>query len=112
MVFRCDESGISQRFITELLMLCTKNEAIERVLLFGSRARGDYRNTSDIDLALFTNNLSHSEQNLIEADLQSLSTPLKIDVLFMNRLIKEKLIINIRNEGVVLYEKGTTLREA
>lgn len=109
MVFHYDETGITQRFLTELLMLCKKNESIESVLLFGSRARGDYRNTSDIDLALFTNNLSHSEQNLIEADLQNLSTPLKMDVLFMNRLNKEELIINIRNEGVVLYEKGKTL---
>ncbi|WP_318616841.1 nucleotidyltransferase domain-containing protein [Sporosarcina sp. YIM B06819] len=112
MVFHYDEAGITQRFMTELLMLCKKNESIESIMLFGSRARGDYRNTSDIDLALFTNHLSHSEQNLIEADLQNLPTPLKIDVLFMNRLAKEKLLVNIRNEGVVLYEKGKTPREA
>ena len=41
-----------------------------------------------------------------------MSTPLKIDVIFMDRLAKEKLISNIRKEGVVIYEQGKALREA
>jgi predicted nucleotidyltransferase len=98
------KTGISERFIQELQIYCGRNENIEKVILFGSRARGDHRKTSDIDLALYTNHLSHSEQSLIEADILDMSTPLKMDILFQNRLNKEKLILNIKREGVIVYD--------
>jgi uncharacterized protein len=106
------ETGISKRFISELQSYCLKNDQIDKILLFGSRARGDYNRSSDIDLAIFTKKSSHTQQNLIEQDINEMSTPLKIDVIFMDRLAKEKLISNIRKEGVVIYEQGKALREA
>lgn len=106
------ETGVSQRFISELQNYCLRNHQIDKVLLFGSRARGDYNKSSDIDLAIFTKNSSHTDQNLIEDDIIQMPTPLKIDIVFMDRLIKGKLISNIREEGVVIYEQGKTLREA
>lgn len=112
MVCYWNETGISKRFLDELQAYCRENESVEKVILFGSRARGDHRNTSDIDLALVTNDLSHSKQNLIAEDIYNMSTPLRIDILFLDRLSKEKLISNIWNEGVIIYEKGKALREA
>lgn len=105
-------TGISKRFISELQSYCSKNDQIEKIFLFGSRARGDYHRSSDIDLAVFTRKISHTQQNLIEQAINQMSTPLKIDVVFMDRLTKEKLIFNIRKEGVVIYEQGKALREA
>ncbi|MCM3586956.1 nucleotidyltransferase domain-containing protein [Mesobacillus maritimus] len=105
-------TGISSRFIRELQRYCLMSDQIEKVLLFGSRARGDYHRASDIDLAVFTSNSSPTEQNLIVQTIQELPTPLKIDVVFMDRLTKEKLISNIKSEGVVIYEQGQALREA
>lgn len=105
-------TGISKRFISELQNFCLKNDQIEKIVLFGSRARGDYHRTSDIDLAVFTKKCSHTQQNLIEQAIKEMSTPLKIDVVFIDRLTKEKLIFNIRKEGVVVYEQGKALREA
>ena len=103
-------TGISKRFINELQSYCSKNHQLEKILLFGSRARGDYHRSSDIDLAVFTKRISHTEQNLIEHAINEMSTPLKIDVVFMDRLKKEKLISNIIKEGVIIYEqrKGFT----
>ena len=66
---------------------------------------GDYHRSSDIDLAVFTKRISHTEQNLIEHAINEMSTPLKIDVVFMDRLKKEKLISNIIKEGVIIYEQ-------
>ena len=102
-------TGISEPFIRELQSYCSKNNKIEKILLFGSRARGDYRRSSDIDLAVFTKEISHTQQNLIEHAINGMSTPLKIDVIFMNRLKKEKLIFNIKKEGVIIYEQGKAL---
>ncbi|WP_431308913.1 hypothetical protein [Halalkalibacter flavus] len=65
-----------------------------------------------MDLAVFTNESSLTQQNLIEQSINEMSTPLKIDVVFIERLNKEKLIFNIRKDGVVVYEQGKALREA
>lgn len=107
-----NKTGISKRFINELRNYCLRNTQIDKISLFGSRARGDYRGASDIDLAIFIREGSHTQQNLIEHAISEMSTPLKIDIVFINRLTKEKLISNIKNEGVVIYEQGKALREA
>lgn len=112
MLLDWNSTGISQRFVYELQEFCLKDEHIDKVILFGSRARGDYRRTSDIDLAMYTCDSSHSQQNLIEQSIQEMSTPLKIDVLFMDRLTKEQLVSNILRDGRIIYEKGTALRKA
>ncbi|MEJ9151414.1 nucleotidyltransferase domain-containing protein [Bacillus smithii] len=105
-------TGISQRFMNDLLAYCFSNPVIQKVVFFGSRARGDYRKTSDIDLSIYINNATHSQQNLIEYQIQEMPTLLKIDILFMDRVSKEKLIANIEKDGIVVYERGKTLRKA
>ncbi|MFD2759922.1 nucleotidyltransferase family protein [Lentibacillus juripiscarius] len=106
------ELNISERFVNELVNYCSSNHGISQVILFGSRARGDFHPNSDIDLAIRTKNTSHSEQNIMEDRIQEMSTHLKLDIVFMNRLTKKDLISNINQEGVIIYEKGKALREA
>ncbi len=48
----------------------------------------------------------------MEDRIQEMSTHLKLDIVFMNRLTKKDLISNINQEGVIIYEKGKALREA
>ncbi|MBM7601432.1 putative nucleotidyltransferase [Virgibacillus halotolerans] len=107
-----ERSYISHRFLGELIRYCSKNDYIEKVMLFGSRARGDFRPNSDIDLAIYTNQATHSKQNLIEADIQEMPTYLKIDIVFLDRLNKKELLANIRKEGVVIYEQTKAQRKA
>lgn len=45
------DTGISDRVIGEIQELAKKHD-IGKVILFGSRARGDFHKTSDIDLAV------------------------------------------------------------
>lgn len=111
MTFDLLQTGISQRFFVELLHFCSFNPLIERVILFGSRARGDFRPRSDIDLAIHTIDATHSQQNIIESNIQEMMTPLKIDVVFIDRLTKEGMLFNIQKEGVIIYEQGKDLRE-
>jgi hypothetical protein len=107
-----NSTGISKRFMNELKRYCSTNPSINKVVLFGSRARGDYERTSDIDLALSTNHLTHSQQNLIEEDIHEMPTPLKIDIVFMDRLSKQTFISNIMKDGVVVYEQRKAARKA
>ncbi|MDR3584954.1 MAG: nucleotidyltransferase domain-containing protein [Desulfosporosinus sp.] len=81
-----------------------QNYAIEKIILFGSRAIGDHRPTSDIDLAVYLlpefNNRGH-----MTSDFDDLNTLLKIDIVFINEHIDLKLLENIEREGLILYER-------
>ena len=46
-----NDTGIRPEVIEEIRNLAQKYD-IEKVILFGSRARGDFRRTSDIDIAV------------------------------------------------------------
>jgi predicted nucleotidyltransferase len=76
---------------------------IEKIILFGSRARGSSRRSSDIDLAVFT--LPEFEnQGRFSSDIDDLETLLKIDLVFINEKTELKLMENIKKDGVVIYE--------
>ena len=49
-------TGIDDRVINEIILLA-KIHDVDRVVLFGSRARGDYHRASDIDLAVYGGNI-------------------------------------------------------
>ena len=57
---------LPERFLSELTNYCVTDPSIEKIVLFGSRARGDFNKRSDIDIALYTTNITSSEQNMIE----------------------------------------------
>lgn len=58
-------TGIKEIVIKEIIDLAVKYD-VEKVLLFGSRARGDYKRTSDIDLAVIGGNIARFSLDLDE----------------------------------------------
>lgn len=74
---------------------------IDKVVLFGSRARGDYKKTSDIDLAVWGGNIPAF---MLDVDEET-STLLNFDIVNMDRALQPELIESIAKEGVVIYEK-------
>ncbi len=85
--------------------IALKYQDIEKIVLFGSRAREDNRNTSDIDLAVFTND--SKDEAFIRNEIDELDTLLKIDVVMVNDKIDPKLTENILKEGVILMQKNS-----
>jgi len=82
-----------------------QNYAIEQIILFGSRARGDHKPTSDIDLAIFLLPEFNSKGR-VTSDFDDINTLLKIDILFIDENIDLELLENIKREGVFLYERA------
>jgi predicted nucleotidyltransferase len=76
----------------------------QRIILFGSRARGDAQERADYDIAIDGENLTPVQLAQIRADLETLPTLLSIDVVWMNR-VTDKLRRRILDEGKVLYER-------
>lgn len=80
---------------------------IEQILLFGSRARGNNKPKSDIDLAVFPSS-GFSNRGRLSSDLDDIDTLLKVDVVFIDKQSDPKLLKNIEREGVILYERSKT----
>lgn len=94
------ETGIKPAVIQEICALARKYD-IDKVILFGSRARGDHRRASDIDLAVCGGNISRFALDVEEET----STPLKYDVIDLGGTLQKELREAIETEGRILYEK-------
>ena len=94
---------IEDKLKIELENIFKEYSEIEKVVLFGSRARQDNKYNSDIDLCLFGNQITHLIHAKVVMDIDEINTPLSFDILNFNELNKEKLIENIKNEGIVIY---------
>ncbi len=95
-----EKSGIKEKVINEIIELA-KTYGVEKVVLFGSRARGDYKRTSDIDLAFYG---GEAAQFILSVDEET-STLLGFDIVDMDKCRNEDIRASIVREGIVLYEK-------
>ena len=75
---------------------------VEKVILFGSRARGDNWERGDVDLAISGGNRTMFSLDVDE--IENVPTLLMFDVVDLDRECNEDLLAAIRRDGVVLYE--------
>ena len=94
------ETGIKAQVINEIQELA-KKYGVKKVLLFGSRARGDFKRTSDIDLAALGGNIDRFALDVKE----DTSTLLKYDIVNLDRDMQDELREAIYREGIVIYEE-------
>ncbi len=95
-----NDTGIKPIVLDQIVKIA-KQYDLDRVILFGSRARGDYKRTSDIDLAIRGGN----GDRFTLAVEEETDTLLKYDVVNMDSSVPEELLQSIDKEGIVIYEK-------
>lgn len=95
-----EDTGIRKVVLEEITDLA-KKYGLTRVILFGSRARGDYKKTSDIDLAVSGGNITRFTLDVEDET----STLLFFDVVNLDGSVQEELRESIEREGRLLYEK-------
>ncbi len=78
---------------------------IDKLVLFGSRARGDHSPVSDYDIAVFGKHLSTLDKACFCADVDEIETLKKIDIVFVYDSATDELIKNITRDGVILDEQ-------
>ena len=74
---------------------------LDKVILFGSRARGDYTKKSDIDLAVCGGDITRFAIDIEE----NAPTLLNFDVVDIGGNVNVDLLKSVKEEGIVLYEK-------
>lgn len=76
---------------------------LERALVFGSRAKGNYRPGSDIDIALVGPALTDAEQRALEDRLEELMLPYTIDLCRVEIIDNPALLEHIQRVGILIY---------
>jgi len=98
--------GLSPPTLDKLCAVFQKHEAIESVFIYGSRAKGNYRVGSDIDLTIKGDVMPFIELMRIEDEIDDLYLPYMVDLSQYKQLKNIDLIEHIDRVGVSVYEKG------
>lgn len=97
--------GLKQEHIDMINQCFAQYSSVLKVVLYGSRAKGNYKNGSDIDLTIIDQGLSFSDLLQIENKLDDLLLPYKIDLSLKRQIGNPDLIEHIERVGEVFYEK-------
>ena len=89
--------GLSNEVYEKIKKIINKKK--QKKVLFGSRARGDYQETSDIDLAVL-DAISREEQYKIMDEIDLLDIAYKVDIVFVDSNTKAELVESIKRDGV------------
>ena len=97
--------GLTPFVIERIVAAVTAHKPVRRIWLYGSRAAGAARPTSDIDLAIEADNWLDTDTNLAHDRLESeVPTVLKFDLVDMNAVAKPRFREAIQRHGQLIYE--------
>ena len=83
-----------------------KQPLIKRVVLFGSRVRGDHHDRSDYDVAVESENMSHSDWAAWASGVrEKVPTLCGLDLIWVNQCLSKGLLEKIVLEGKAIYEQ-------
>jgi len=97
--------GLTSETVDRIRSVLARFREVEKAVLYGSRAKGNYKRGSDIDLTLFGSGLNASILSQIDSALDDLLLPHKIDISIFAKISHSDLIDHIRRVGVVFDEK-------
>jgi len=97
--------GLTSEEVNKINEVFSRHMEIEKAILYGSRAKGNYQNSSDIDLSLFCDKITLTQLFEIENQLDDLLLPYKIDLSIYHKIENTDLIEHIDRVGIVFYEK-------
>ena len=98
------ELGLSDRTMQTLVGIFAKQPAICEAIVYGSRAKGNYREGSDIDISLNAPDLSFAALGSMMGELEDSDIPYLVDLSKLQDIKNPALIDHIRRVGKVLYK--------
>lgn len=97
--------GLSDTVIAAIQGVFARYDAIESAILYGSRAKGNFREGSDIDLTLSGHKLSLQTLLAVANELDDLMTPYKFDLSIFETIENQNVIEHINRVGVLFYQR-------
>ena len=94
------EFGLSEDVINKIKKIVNKYSKYQ-FKIFGSRVKHTYKETSDIDIAIFSD-VSKEDEYKIKNEFDLLDIIYKIDLVFINKNTREDFLNEIKKEGVLI----------
>jgi len=99
--------GLKETTIQQICGVLAKYPPVEKAVLYGSRAKGNYKNGSDIDLTLYGGaDLTLNVLYRLSDDLDDLLLPYTIDLSIFSQISDPDVLEHIQRVGVTFYEKS------
>jgi predicted nucleotidyltransferase len=98
-------TGLNNSDIKQIQSVLNLHQEIEKAILFGSRAKGNYKPASDIDLTLVGDDLTLTIQQKIENELDDLLLPYKFDISIHHSITSNELLHHIERVGKLFFQK-------
>ncbi len=102
------ETGLPATAEDAIRSVFARHRHVERVILYGSRAMGTYRDASDIDFTIEGDDVSFDELLRIDDELDDLLLPWKIDLSLRRQIDNAALQDHIERVGIAFYRKSST----
>jgi len=97
--------GLSDSDIQQMQEVFTAHPSVREVLIFGSRAMGNYGPGSDIDLAVVSDTLTFDDLLELNVSIERIGLLYKIDLLDFKRITDPDVREHIQRAGKVFYRK-------
>ncbi|MFW5805844.1 MAG: nucleotidyltransferase domain-containing protein [Bacteroidales bacterium] len=95
--------GLQDKTLAMIKSVMEKHPDVKDVMVYGSRAMGNYKEGSDVDLALLGEDIKQNTVLRIQQELEDLNTPYLFDVLAYNKLQDKSLKEHIDSIGTSIY---------
>lgn len=102
MIINLNNIDLPEKIVKSLDEIFNSFESIERVILFGSRARKENKKSSDIDLAIY--GVDEEKVKIINR-IDEINTLYSFDIIFVDNETSDKLLQQIKKDGVIIYER-------
>ncbi len=103
-MYKYKSTGIEEKYLNIIIKELQKNSRIEKAKIFGSRSKGNYKATSDIDIVIYGKNLKTFDEDELRYILNEESDLIYfVDIVNYETLENHKLIANIDNSDLVIY---------
>jgi len=97
--------GLTEEYIELLKNIFSKHDSIEEVIVYGSRAKGNYTERSDIDLAMKEKTSNRHLIGEILLDIDDSNLPYLVDLQDYNKIKNNELKAHINRVGQLLYKR-------
>jgi predicted nucleotidyltransferase len=98
--------GLKEITIGKICAVFSRYPQVEKAVIYGSRAKGNYKNGSDIDLTLHGGeDLTVKTLYKILDEIDDLLLPYTLDLSIFHTLSDPEFIDHIQHVGIVFYEK-------
>lgn len=97
--------GLSASNQKILLDIFSRYHSIEKVLVYGSRAKGNYKARSELDLVICNSKINRKQLGSIVSEINESDFPYLVDIQLLENITNKELLEHIKRVGKKFYKK-------